>query len=192
MTFKTDFWSALPQQGQQQQLPEGAISAQQVLHNLMLDAAVNGGLSPWVVSPAAGVQRILLERDGGEVTTRATSSVAYSPASRFAAHSHPRGEEIFVLTGIFSNQTGHYPVGSYLRNAPFSSDGCLIFVKLQQVALPAHALEEPGSPQTLQRRVLFTRASEHVELIRFNEDAHLPADLARASAEGRRPHQLQH
>ncbi|MBP8150254.1 MAG: cupin domain-containing protein, partial [Limnohabitans sp.] len=52
----------------------------------------------WVASPAAGVSRRLLERDGGEVA-RATSIVRYAPGSAFASHTHGGGEEILVLEG---------------------------------------------------------------------------------------------
>lgn len=205
MTFNSGFWTALYQQGQQQMLPEGALGVQRLHDDLTLDAAIHCARAPWVASPAAGVRRILLERNGGEVTTRATSIVAYAPASRFAAHSHPKGEEILVLAGVFSDQSGHYPAGSYLRNppgsshAPFSDHGCLIFVKLQQfaandlrrVAEPAHAFEESNSAQALQRRVLFTRSGEHVELIRFNDGAPLPADLGRLATAGAAPCSLE-
>ena len=50
----------------------------------------------------------------------------------------PQGEEIFVLEGTFSDQDGDYPAGTYIRNppnsrhTPFSEQGCLIFVKLNQ------------------------------------------------------------
>ncbi|NDD68412.1 MAG: cupin, partial [Synechococcaceae bacterium WB9_4xC_028] len=49
--------------------------------------AVNSTALPWMASPAAGVERRLLERLGGEVA-RATSVVRYAPGSRFAQHSH--------------------------------------------------------------------------------------------------------
>jgi hypothetical protein len=45
------------------------------------------------------------------------------------------GEEIFVLEGVFSDETGHYPKGSWIRSPhmslhkPFSQEGCIIFVK---------------------------------------------------------------
>ena len=44
----------------------------------------------------AGVQRRLLERNGGEVAI-ASSIVRYLPGSRFCAHSHELGEEYMVL-----------------------------------------------------------------------------------------------
>jgi len=93
----------------------------------------------WVDSPLRGVQRRMLDRVGGEVA-RATSIVRYAPRSSFAHHLHGGGEEIFVLEGTFSDETGDHPAGTYLRNppgsahAPFSREGCLLFVKLWQFA----------------------------------------------------------
>lgn len=91
----------------------------------------------WQPSPAKGIERKLLEREEAE-RGRATSIVRYAPGSRFATHEHPLGEEIFVLEGVFSDETGDYPAGTYLRNppgsahAPFSKQGCTLFVKLHQ------------------------------------------------------------
>ncbi|PCJ15445.1 MAG: cupin [Gammaproteobacteria bacterium] len=93
---------------------------------------------PWADTPLAGVQRRRLERNGGEITTRATSIVKYASGSSFTEHSHPGGEEYLVLEGTFSDATGHAPKGSYVRNppgsrhAPFNEQGCQIFVKLEQ------------------------------------------------------------
>ncbi len=91
---------------------------------------------PWVNSPMAGVRRKPLARSEDQV--HITSIVEYAANSYFRKHPHPQGEEIFVLEGIFSDQDGDYPAGSYLRNPPnsqhkpFSELGCLIFVKLNQ------------------------------------------------------------
>jgi len=91
----------------------------------------------WQPSPLPGVSRKPLARENAE-SGHATSIVRYEPGSSFKRHSHPLGEEIFVLEGVFSDETGDYPAGSYLRNppgsshAPFSENGCTIFVKLQQ------------------------------------------------------------
>ncbi|MGD1900797.1 MAG: cupin domain-containing protein [Geitlerinemataceae cyanobacterium] len=93
---------------------------------------------PWIASPLSGVDRRMLERDGEEVA-RATSIVRYAPGSRFNAHTHGGGEEFFVLGGTFSDETGDFPVGSYVRNpvgsrhAPHSDNGCTILVKLRQM-----------------------------------------------------------
>ena len=85
----------------------------------------------------AGVERKMLDRIGGEVA-RATSLVRYAPESRFSAHRHGGGEEFLVLDGVFSDERGDYPAGTYVRNpigsahAPHSDRGCIIFVKLHQ------------------------------------------------------------
>ena len=38
----------------------------------------------------------------------ATSIVRYDPGASFSEHGHPLGEEILVLEGTFSDQTGDY------------------------------------------------------------------------------------
>jgi anti-sigma factor ChrR (cupin superfamily) len=94
----------------------------------------------WVPSPAPGVERMMLDRVGGEVA-RATSIVRYAANSRFPAHEHGGGEEILVLDGEFGDEHGRYPAGYYLRNPigtrhspQIGSDGATIFVKLHQFA----------------------------------------------------------
>lgn len=92
----------------------------------------------WVESPMAGVERMMLDRIGDEVA-RATSIVRYAPFSEFSEHTHSGGEEFFVLDGVFSDENGSYPKGSYVRNPIGTShtpkigkEGAIIFVKLQQ------------------------------------------------------------
>ena len=91
----------------------------------------------WTDSPSSLVKRIPLERDGAE-SGRVTSVVEYKPGAKFQEHHHPRGEEILVLDGVFSDEHGEYPKGTYIRNppnsshAPFSENGCLLLVKLDQ------------------------------------------------------------
>lgn len=91
----------------------------------------------WVASPRAGVWRKLLAREDAE-RGHATSIVRYDPGASFTGHNHPGGEEILVLDGTFSDETGDFTAGTYFRNplgfrhAPFSKEGCLIFVKLHQ------------------------------------------------------------
>ena len=93
--------------------------------------------SAWVRSPESGVDRLMLDRIGDEVA-RATSIVRYAAGSRFARHTHAKGEEFLVLDGVFSDETGDYPPGTYVRNppgtghAPYCADGCRILVKLRQ------------------------------------------------------------
>ena len=91
----------------------------------------------WRPSPMKGVERRMLDRIGGEVA-RATSIVRYAPGSRFSAHTHDGGEEFIVLDGVFQDEHGDYPTGTYVRNPPTTShvpgsaEGCTIFVKLWQ------------------------------------------------------------
>ena len=91
----------------------------------------------WMPSPSPHVFRIPLEREAKE-SGHTTSVVKYLSDSSFSAHSHPQGEEFFVLEGVFSDEYGDYPKGTYVRNppgskhAPFSKEGCVIFVKLNQ------------------------------------------------------------
>lgn len=98
---------------------------------------VHGDEAEWVPSPMTGVDRRMLDRIGDEVA-RATSIVRYAPGSHFSLHIHDGGEEFIVLDGVFQDEHGDFPVGSYIRNPPTSShtpgsaDGCVIFVKLWQ------------------------------------------------------------
>ncbi len=93
--------------------------------------------APWVASPMPGVDRRMLDRIGDEVA-RATSIVRYAPGSAFSAHTHTGGEEFLVLDGVFQDEHGDYPPGTYVRNppttqhTPSSAPGCTIFVKLWQ------------------------------------------------------------
>jgi len=92
---------------------------------------------PWLDSPMKGVRRRMLDRVGDEVA-RATSVVQYAPGSRFSPHVHHGGEEFIVLEGVFQDEHGDYPAGTYVRNppqskhTPASGEGCVIFVKLWQ------------------------------------------------------------
>jgi len=91
----------------------------------------------WQASPMKGVDRRMLDRIGGEVA-RATTIVRYAPNSSFSAHTHTGGEEFIVLDGVFQDEHGDYPAGTYVRNPPTtnhtpgSEPGCTIFVKLWQ------------------------------------------------------------
>jgi anti-sigma factor ChrR (cupin superfamily) len=112
------------------------------MENLHMDLAEAVALRlnelPWLTSPGGEVERRMLEREAAE-SGRATSVVRYRPGSRFPTHTHGGGEEYLVLDGVFSDGHGDGVVGTYVRNppgsqhAPFSADGCTIFVKLCQM-----------------------------------------------------------
>ena len=109
--------------------------------------SINGDLSQrvvmhtssmkWQASPSGTVLRKRLHLVGGAESGQVTSVVRYGEKSSFPPHDHPEGEEILVLDGVFSDEHGDWPAGSYLlnpegfRHAPFSKPGCLIFVKLR-------------------------------------------------------------
>ena len=153
-----------------------------------LPALVHGGRLRWYASPQRGVQRRLLERIGGEVAL-ATSIVRYAPGSRFAAHGHELGEEFMVLRGVFSDEHGHYPAGTYVRSPPgsahqpFSDPGCVIFVKLRQmlpgdqarVVLPPKAQAWLPGAGRWEEALLHACGGESVRLLRLAPGCTMPA-----------------
>jgi anti-sigma factor ChrR (cupin superfamily) len=139
----------------------------------------------WVASPMPGVWRKPLAREDTE-QGHATSIVRYEPGARFSPHDHPRGEEILVLEGVFSDETGDYPAGTYFRNpegfrhAPFSDEGCVLLVKLHQfqsdddqhiVVDTRNASFQSGSGN-LQVLPLHQHNSEQVALVRWPAGEH--------------------
>src|SRR4029079_18079317 len=84
-----------------------------------------------------GVDPRMHEHIADEVA-RATSIVRYAPRSQFSRHTHGGGEEFLVLEGVFQDEHGDSPAGTYVRNPPAtahtprSNAGCTIFVKLWQ------------------------------------------------------------
>ncbi len=115
--------------------------SQTINADLSQPAAVRANELPWQPSPSETVWRKTFYREGGEYGP-VTSLVRYDARSRFASHAHPGGEEILVLSGVFSDEHGHYPAGSYILNppgtahAPYSEKGCQLFVHLRQYAGP--------------------------------------------------------
>lgn len=145
--------------------------------------SINGDLSQsvvmhtssmeWLPSPSGSVLRKRVHLVGGAEAGQVTSVVRYLENSSFAAHDHPEGEEILVLDGVFSDEHGDWPAGSYLlnpegfRHAPFSKPGCLIFVKLRQyggsgrrhVALCTHELPWKSGPHSgIELKLLYSEA----------------------------------
>ncbi|UXZ53696.1 cupin domain-containing protein [Halomonas sp. 7T] len=139
----------------------------------------------WVASPSAGVERMMLDRIGDEVA-RATSLVRYAPNSQFSRHIHDGGEEILVLEGVFADEHGRYPAGSYLRNPigtghtpQIGEEGALILVKLHQfdendilqLAIPAHRLPwQPDRRSGITYKMLHTYQNERVSLERWESN----------------------
>ena len=81
-----------------------------------------------------------------EYDTQHTALVRWAPGTQFNPHRHYGGEEIYVLEGVFEDQFGRYPAGTWIRSPhlsahrPFSTDGCTILVKTGH--LPVHPASE--------------------------------------------------
>jgi anti-sigma factor ChrR (cupin superfamily) len=113
-----------------------------------MPGAINGDLSTrtvvhtqalsWIPSPGGAVLRKRMHLVGPSESGQVTSIVQYPPDSHFHSHDHPDGEEILVINGVFSDEHGDWPAGTYLLNpqgfhhAPYSRDGCVLLVKLRQ------------------------------------------------------------
>jgi len=147
----------------------------------------------WMKSPAAGVERRMLYREGNEVA-RATSIVRYAPGSAFPRHVHSGGEEILVLDGTFQDEHGDYPAGSYFRNPPGTShepaaaEGCTIFVRLWQyrrgdtaqvVCQPDEGTRAPLRDGVIAARTLFDDGAERVGIEDWLPGAAVTIDNAR-------------
>ncbi|MDT0595301.1 cupin domain-containing protein [Glaciecola petra] len=141
----------------------------------------------WLKSPMPGVERKPLDRVGEEIA-RATSIVKYAPGSRFSPHIHTGGEEFVVLEGVFQDEHGDFPVGSYIRNPPGSShtprsdDGCTIFVKLWQF--------QPEDSEHLRVQMVNAKASplgsnEHIQVTPLYEGKFEKVSLLRMDANTR-------
>ena len=146
----------------------------------------------WRASPMAGVDRRMLDRIGDEVA-RATSIVRYAPGSHFSPHMHDGGEEFLVLDGVFQDEHGDYPAGTYVRNPPTSShtpgaeEGCVILVKLWQfdpedrthVTIDMNKMPSIRDAERSGVRVtpLFEDAHETVQLEYWEPNAQIELDL---------------
>ena len=137
--------------------------------------------SDWVHSPVPGVERNMLDRLGAE-DARATSIVRYAAGTTYTPHAHPLGEEFLVLSGVFSDEHGDYPAGTYVRNPPgsrhtaYSEKGCELFVKVRQfdeadvqrvVIDTKNAAFRQGLVSGLQVLPLHEFGTEHAALVRW-------------------------
>ena len=158
--------------------------------DLSKDAVVKYRDAVWRPSPLKGVDRLMLERIGGEKVQRATSLVTYQPGSRFSEHVHDGGEEFLVLDGVFSDTTGDFGPGTYVRNpvgsrhAPWSEPGTTIFVKLAQFDPADQAVVRldtdkaawlTGPAPGIDILPLHQFGSERIQLVRLAPQTTLPA-----------------
>jgi anti-sigma factor ChrR (cupin superfamily) len=94
---------------------------------------VQTATQPWLPGSAPGLSVLPLHEFGDEHA----ALVRWAPSTRFHRHSHWGGEEILVLEGVFRDEHGQYPAGSWLRSphlsthTPFTdAEGATIFVKV--------------------------------------------------------------
>ncbi len=163
-----------------------------------MGGAINGDLSlratedttqmDWSASPSGSVWRKRVHLVGPPESGQVTSVVRYEPNSTFRQHDHPEGEEILVLRGVFSDEYGDWPKGTFLlnpegfRHAPFSKGGCVLFVKLRQfpgrdrnhVAVDTNKLDwEPTSVTGVVQKTLYQQRG-------YSDVTHLERWAARA------------
>jgi anti-sigma factor ChrR (cupin superfamily) len=92
---------------------------------------VDSAKLPWYQGLVDGLSVMPLSEFG----TQHTALVRWAPGTQFNPHRHYGGEEIYVLEGVFEDEYGRYPAGSWLRSphlsahCPYSIEGCTIFVK---------------------------------------------------------------
>ena len=149
--------------------------------DLRIRVAVDTNQLPWTRSPSGSVFRKRVHRVGPAESGQVTSVVRYAADSSFPSHDHPEGEEILVLDGVFSDEHGDWPAGTYLlnpegfRHAPFSRGGCLLFVKLRQfpgrdrlhVAVNTHELEWSATAQAGVRAKLLYEQQGFTDMMRL-------------------------
>ncbi|OYW35969.1 MAG: cupin [Hydrogenophilales bacterium 12-61-10] len=90
----------------------------------------------WLPGLVPGLAVMPLHQHAGEHA----ALVRWQPETFFQSHAHFGGEEILVLDGVFEDEFGSYPAGSWLRSPhmsrhqPFSRAGCTIYVKTGHLA----------------------------------------------------------
>ena len=90
----------------------------------------------WQETDAVGAEKLALQSFGPEEVMM----FCLAPGASVPRHGHSGGEGILVLEGELADEHYRYPAGSWLRSppgtkhAPFSDSGCLIYVKLGQLA----------------------------------------------------------
>ncbi|SDU11688.1 anti-ECFsigma factor, ChrR [Pseudomonas pohangensis] len=115
--------------------PDGCLLFVKLCH--MTDADTNSECidtlqGQWLPGQVEGLSVLPLDSVG----STHTSLVRWAPGTHFAPHRHMGGEEILVLEGVFQDELGVYPAGTWIRSPhgsahkPFSETGCLIYVKV--------------------------------------------------------------
>jgi anti-sigma factor ChrR (cupin superfamily) len=94
---------------------------------------VDTGRAKWSQGLVPGLSVLGLHEFKGEHV----ALVRWAPGTVFNPHKHWGGEEVFVIEGVFYDEHGEYPAGSWLRSPHLSehtpytkTEGALIYVKV--------------------------------------------------------------
>ncbi len=102
-------------------------------------ASLEWSPSPWI----PGIYRKFLDRYGNGQFVPSTSVVSFAAGVRDPYHAHPHGEEFYVIDGVFTDHTGDYLPGFYVRHpirwchAPYvdmRNAAAVVWVKVSQIA----------------------------------------------------------
>lgn len=110
------------------------VRLRQYAGNDRLQVNINTTQARWLAGMVEGLSVCPLYTQSGYAETMAL--VRWQPNTYFPRHTHPGGEEIFVIEGTFEDEHGVYPAGSWIRSphmsthTPFSKSGCLIYVRV--------------------------------------------------------------
>ncbi|MFK7976664.1 MAG: cupin domain-containing protein [Halioglobus sp.] len=95
--------------------------------------AINTNSEQWRPGLVDGLEVMSLHQHGAEQV----ALVKWAPNTQFNPHQHWGGEEILVLGGVFHDEFGQYPAGTWIRSphqsehTPFTrEEGALIYVKV--------------------------------------------------------------
>lgn len=100
--------------------------------------AIDTRNSQFEETPQHGVERLVLHRFGPEEV----ALMRLGPKTQLPVDRGVVGEEVFVLEGSVSDQSGTYPKGTWLRSPAgtprqyISEEGCLLYVKHSSFAAP--------------------------------------------------------
>lgn len=81
-------------------------------------AVITTPVSPRIAQTIEKMMSVhMLDRNGAEVA-RATTIVRFDAGRSFSPHTHGDGEEFILFDGVFQDEDGNYPAGTYVRNPP--------------------------------------------------------------------------
>ncbi|WP_370977916.1 cupin domain-containing protein [Agaribacterium sp. ZY112] len=113
------------------------VKLQQFATDDRLRVNINTHTNGWRAGLVEGLQVMPLHQHN----TESVALVKWAPFTQFQTHTHWGGEEILVLDGVFKDEYGSYPKGSWLRSphmsthTPFTEqEGALILVKVGHLA----------------------------------------------------------